>query len=168
MFLRRITVKQDGKAHAYWARMESVRTARGPRQRTVAYLGELGAAEQAGWAEVRRLLDRQPLPAATLFADPGAAEPVPEHITVNVRGVRVERTRDFGRSTSGGCSGGPCAWTNSWRRRSRGAARRSPGRPSGPSWPWPASASPTANSTSPRPGTAGRPCRSCWASPWMR
>lgn len=97
MFLRRITVKKDGKAHAYWALMESVRTARGPRQRTVAYLGELGAAEQAGWAEVRRLLDRQPVPEASLFATPAAAdEPIPEHITVHVRGVRVERTRDFG------------------------------------------------------------------------
>ncbi len=97
MFLRRITIKKDGKAHAYWALMESVRTARGPRQRTVAYLGELGAAEQAGWAEVRRLLDRQPVPEASLFATPAAAdEPIPEHITVHVRGVRVERTRDFG------------------------------------------------------------------------
>jgi len=97
MFLRRITVKKDGKPHAYWALLESVRTARGPRQRTVAYLGELGPAEQAGWAEVRRVLDRQPVPEASLFATPAAAdEPIPEHITVHVRGVRVERTRDFG------------------------------------------------------------------------
>ena len=97
MFLRRITVKKDGKAHAYWALLESVRTARGPRQRTVAYLGELGPAEQAGWAEVRRVLDRQPVPEASLFATPAAAdEPIPEHITVHVRGVRVERPRDFG------------------------------------------------------------------------
>jgi hypothetical protein len=96
MFLRRINVKKDGKAHAYWALLESVRTARGPRQRTVAYLGELKPTEQTGWAEVRRLLDRQPLPEATLFADPGVAEHVPEQITVNVRGVRVARTCDFG------------------------------------------------------------------------
>jgi transposase len=97
MFLRRITVQKDGKAHAYWALMESVRTARGPRQRTVAYLGELGPAEQAGWAEVRRLLDRQPVPEASLFATPAAAdEPIPEHIAINVRGVRVARSRDFG------------------------------------------------------------------------
>lgn len=97
MFLRRITVKKDGKAHAYWALLESVRTARGPRQRTVAYLGELGPAEQAGWAEVRRVLDRQPLPATRLFGEPASAdEPIPEHITVHVRGVRVEHTRDFG------------------------------------------------------------------------
>lgn len=97
MFLRRITVKKDGKDHAYWALMESVRTARGPRQRTVAYLGELGAAEQAGWAEVRRLLDRQPLPERSLFAEPDpAGDPIPEHIAVNVRGVRVARSRDFG------------------------------------------------------------------------
>ena len=97
MFLRRITVKKDGKDHAYWALLESVRTARGPRQRTVAYLGELGPAEQAGWAELRRLLDRQPVPEASLFATPAAAdEPIPEHLVVNVRGVRVARSRDFG------------------------------------------------------------------------
>lgn len=96
MFLRRITVKKDGKAHAYWALMESVRTARGPRQRTVAYLGELGPAEHAGWAAIRRLLNRQPVPEAGLFATPVAAEPIPEHVVVNVRGVRVARSRDFG------------------------------------------------------------------------
>lgn len=97
MFLRRITVKKDGKDHAYWALMESLRTARGPRQRTVAYLGELRPTEQAGWAEVRRLLDRQPVPAALLFTDPATErEPVPEHIAVNIRGVRVAQSRDFG------------------------------------------------------------------------
>ena len=41
MYLRRCYRRKDGKRHAYWALVESYRTARGPRQRVVAYLGEL-------------------------------------------------------------------------------------------------------------------------------
>jgi len=41
MYLRRCYRVKDGKRHAYWALVESVRTVRGPRQRVVAYLGEL-------------------------------------------------------------------------------------------------------------------------------
>jgi hypothetical protein len=41
MYLRRCYRVKDGKRHAYWALVESVRTARGPRQRVVAYLGDL-------------------------------------------------------------------------------------------------------------------------------
>jgi len=41
MYLRRCYKVKDGKRHAYWALVESVRTERGPRQRVVAYLGEL-------------------------------------------------------------------------------------------------------------------------------
>ncbi len=41
MYLRRCYKVKDGKRHAYWALVESVRTARGPRQRVVAHLGDL-------------------------------------------------------------------------------------------------------------------------------
>jgi hypothetical protein len=41
MYLRRCYRVKDGKRHAYWALVESVRTLRGPRQHVVAYLGEL-------------------------------------------------------------------------------------------------------------------------------
>ncbi len=47
MYLRRCYRQKDGKRHAYWALVEVYRTARGPRQRVVAYLGELD--EQGGW-----------------------------------------------------------------------------------------------------------------------
>jgi hypothetical protein len=82
---------------SYWALAESYRTARGPRQRIVSYLGELTATERKDWAEL-----------AERFAEPlrweqrqrglfePAAEAVPERVTVDVRCVRVERTRDFG------------------------------------------------------------------------
>ena len=43
MYLRRCYRTKDGKRHVYWALVRSVRTARGPRQEVVAYLGELDA-----------------------------------------------------------------------------------------------------------------------------
>lgn len=42
MFIRPCYRKKDGKRHAYWALVESYRGERGPRQRVVAYLGQLG------------------------------------------------------------------------------------------------------------------------------
>ena len=41
MYLRQCYRNKDGKRHAYWALVESYRTVRGPRQRVVAWLGEL-------------------------------------------------------------------------------------------------------------------------------
>lgn len=96
MFLKRITVRKSGKVHTYWALIESIRTARGPRHRTVTYLGELGPSERAGWAEVRRLLEGIPEATPDLFDRGGPSEPVPENVEVKVRGIQVERTRDFG------------------------------------------------------------------------
>jgi len=56
MFLRRFERRKNGKPHTYWALAESYRTAKGSRQRVVAYLGELTAAEQLDYvARLRRL-----------------------------------------------------------------------------------------------------------------
>ena len=96
MFLRRITSRKDGKVHTYWALIESIRTARGPRHRTVTYLGELGPSERAGWAEVRRILEGIPQPLPDLFDRAESPDPVPEHVEVKVRGIQVEGARDFG------------------------------------------------------------------------
>lgn len=52
MFLRRFERHKNGKPHTYWALAESYRTAKGSRQRIVAYLGELTPAEQDGWAKL--------------------------------------------------------------------------------------------------------------------
>jgi hypothetical protein len=52
MFLRRFERRKNGKPHTYWALVESYRTAKGSRQRVVAYLGELTAEEQNGWAKL--------------------------------------------------------------------------------------------------------------------
>jgi hypothetical protein len=41
MYIRKTTRVKDGKRHHYWAFVESYRTERGPRQRVVAWLGQL-------------------------------------------------------------------------------------------------------------------------------
>jgi len=52
MYVRRCYRQKNGKRHAYWALVESYRTARGPRQRVVAYLGELTELEQIALVDV--------------------------------------------------------------------------------------------------------------------
>ena len=96
MFLKKHVRKKNGKAHTYWDLVESYRTPRGPRHRTVAYLGELDVADCGGWAKLARQLDYKPLPVIepTLFDPQPDDEPVPEEATVN--GVRVDETTDFG------------------------------------------------------------------------
>lgn len=49
MFLRANHRTKDGKRHAYFSLVESVRTRRGPRQRIVAELGELTVDQQRRW-----------------------------------------------------------------------------------------------------------------------
>jgi len=44
MYLRRCYRHKDGKRHSDWDLVESYRSSRGPRQRVVAYLGEMDAA----------------------------------------------------------------------------------------------------------------------------
>jgi transposase len=97
MFLRRFLRRKNGKAHSYWALVESVRTAKGSRQQVVAYLGELKAGEESGWAQLGRTLagrkpDQPSLFATPHYDDPGDDEPV----SVKLNSVRLERLRDFG------------------------------------------------------------------------
>lgn len=96
MFLKPVHVEKDGHRHTYWKLVESYRTARGPRHRTVAYLGELGCSERAGWARLGHKLSQTPEPAYPLLASLESDEPVPTTVEVDVRGVRVLRPQDFG------------------------------------------------------------------------
>jgi hypothetical protein len=98
MFLKKMNRDKDGKSHRYWALVESYRTARGPRHRTVAYLGELADSEQKGWASLSHRLGGtvERFAQFELFAGESETEPVPENVVVNVRGVQVEKTTDFG------------------------------------------------------------------------
>jgi len=66
MYLRRCLRKKNGKPHTYWALVESYRTARGSRQRLVAYVGELKGSEQSGWAQFGRRLEGQARPPRSL------------------------------------------------------------------------------------------------------
>jgi len=88
MYLRRCFRKKDGKRHAYWALVESHRTARGPRQRVVAYLGEM---DERGRVGVERCASECRGYQPGLFA---ATEP--EWVEVDLKRVRVERSRRFG------------------------------------------------------------------------
>ena len=97
MFLRRCERKKNGKQHTYWALVESYRTARGSRQRIVAYIGELKDDEQNGWVQLGRRLDKKSRPQASLFDPPHYDDPTDEEsVEVNLKGVRLERLRDFG------------------------------------------------------------------------
>jgi len=95
MYLRRHSKKVDGEDYGYWSLVESVRTARGPRQRIVATVGKLPGLdkeERIGWEEIRRILDGKPAQ-PSLFEK---YEEPPAWATVNINRVSVERLRHFG------------------------------------------------------------------------
>ena len=97
MFLRKKRRRHGGEDYTYWSLCESVRTARGPRQRVVACLGKLDDAEVngGGWNEIDALLaDRSLEPRACLRGE--RSEPAARWEQVDVSGVQVERTREFG------------------------------------------------------------------------
>lgn len=97
MFLRRYERRSGGRKRTYWALVESLRTGRGSRQRIVTYLGELASSEQTGWAQLGRSLSGKQRPQTSLFDPPHYDDPSDdEPVLVDLRGVRLERLRDFG------------------------------------------------------------------------
>lgn len=101
MFLRRCVRRKNGKEHTYWSLVESYRTARGSRQRVVAYLGELKPTEEDGWAKLGAHLDgKDPSrrPQLSLFDPPRSATGTrdEEEVRVRLKGIQLERLRDFG------------------------------------------------------------------------
>lgn len=95
MFLRRHKKVKGSGEYEYWSLVESVRTARGPRQRVVATVGKLpglDAATRVGWEQIGEILSGRAKPADFLETRP---EP-PEWARVNVKALRVERPRRFG------------------------------------------------------------------------
>jgi transposase len=94
MFLRPCYRVKNGKRHAYWALIESYRTARGPRQRVVAYLGQLDARGRLGVKDAAEGRDgsRQ----KWLFDDVE-----PEWVEVDASRLRVENACEFGRAWLG-------------------------------------------------------------------
>jgi transposase len=99
VFLKRCRRRKCGKDHVYWQLVESYRTPRGSRHRVVAYLGEISKSERRGWSRLAATLDGKAASKArqlSLFEPPCDDDPVPKTVQVKTKGVRLERTRDFG------------------------------------------------------------------------
>jgi transposase len=91
MFLRPTFVRKNGRHYAYWRLVESYRTERGPRQRTVAYLGQM---DEAGRLGVHQAIEPQPTSQQqSLFTD---SKTTPEFIEIDRTRVRVENCLKFG------------------------------------------------------------------------
>ncbi len=106
MFIRQTFRTKNGQRHAYWALVESYRTASGPRQRVVAWLGKLDdagrlgvlrAAEEAKQSAGHDQQSRQqPLNHQLQFEFDDESTSQPRWVEVNAAGVRVENLRQFG------------------------------------------------------------------------
>lgn len=100
MFLRRNRRIVDGETYDYWTLVRTVRTAKGPRQEVVASLGKTPGLDQRsrhGWEDVADLLEgRAPAPRQGELGQSLCPEARPRWAPVDLRGVHVERVRDFG------------------------------------------------------------------------
>jgi transposase len=96
MFIRQKYINKDGRRHAYWALVESYRTARGPRQRVVSWLGSLDDAGRLGIEQAAHgnRLPKSPRQLPLFEYEDTPTEP--QWIDVNTAGVRVENCREFG------------------------------------------------------------------------
>jgi len=89
---------KDGKPHAYWSLVETVRTPSGPRQRTLCYLGELNGSAQSRWLKSIEVFNEQG-ESRQLKLFPSDVAPTEEDgqvARVLIDRVRMERTRRFG------------------------------------------------------------------------
>jgi len=100
MFLRRHRKHVGGEIYEYWSLVRTVRTARGPRHQRVAHLGKLDGTEVSvvrQWQDLDGLLEGRAPVGQLELAAPAAVPPSSSWPEVDVRGVRVERLRQFGR-----------------------------------------------------------------------
>jgi transposase len=88
VYIRKTTRFKDGKRHHYWALVESYRTERGPRQRVVAWLGEMDKAGRLGVENVAE--------GVCGFQRDLFEKTEPEWVEIDVKRVRVENVVDFG------------------------------------------------------------------------
>lgn len=100
MYLRKVRPRGRGKKQVYWELVESYRTAKGSRQRTVAYLGKLGRREVSGWQKLAGQVNGQSPPMPGLFDrtnDPSCGEGESDHFElVDIKRVAMQRLRNFG------------------------------------------------------------------------
>ncbi len=90
MYLKRCGQTRAARDGIYWELVESYRTKCGPRQRVVAYLGEVGAAPRHGVCQAAT--GKENSWQSRLFDEEGE----PEWVEIDAKRVRAERVRDFG------------------------------------------------------------------------
>jgi transposase len=102
MYLRKIHPRGRGSKQVYWELVESYRTIKGSRQRTVAYLGKLSRKEISGWQKLSGDLNGHPPSAPGLFEarnSDGGCDVVDEDADVelvDVKSLTIRRLRNFG------------------------------------------------------------------------
>ena len=103
MFLKRNRRKANGETYEYWNLVQTVRTPKGPRHQVVACLGKLPGLDdhcRRGWEDIVDLLegvDPQKRPRQLRFGETHSEHlPRPKWAEVDIRGMSVERLRDFG------------------------------------------------------------------------
>lgn len=90
MYLRKCRKVVDGAEYVYWQLVEAYRTERGPRQRVVAYLGDVDQPLRVGIATAASGTD------GTHQQSLLVENVTPEWVEVDVSRLRVERVLDFG------------------------------------------------------------------------
>lgn len=94
MFIRPCYRKIKGKRQAYWALVESYRTERGPRQRTIAWLGRLKESERVGVKRAAEGKKRSRYSQLQFFDHED--KPQAEWVEVDAANIRVENQLAFG------------------------------------------------------------------------
>src|SRR5260221_5764342 len=100
MYLRKIYPRGRGRKskQVYWELVESYRTVKGSRQRTVAYLGKLSRKEVSGWQKLSERLNGQPPSPPGLFdvSNTDTGDDADHVELVDIKSVAVQRMRRFG------------------------------------------------------------------------
>lgn len=94
MFIRPCYRKIKGKRQPYWALVESYRTERGPRQRTVAWLGKLKESERVAVKRAAQGKKKSAYSQMQLFDQEDKLQA--EWVEVDTANVRVENQLEFG------------------------------------------------------------------------
>ena len=94
MFIRPCYRKIKGKRQPYWALVESYRTDRGPRQRTIAWLGKLKESERVGVKLAAEGKNKSLYSQLQLFDHQDKLQA--EWVEVDTANVRVENQLEFG------------------------------------------------------------------------
>jgi len=101
MFLKRRSILKGGERYEYGELVRTVRRDSGPRHETVAYLGKMDETtvrREYGWSDIDAMLEGREPDVQLELELPGLVRPSrAEWRRVNVRGLRVERVREFGR-----------------------------------------------------------------------